>query len=260
AEFEDEASSSEEEDNIILQTVLIQRSNTRYLNSEYTINKPQICVELQLAVFLCRLSSTRSLFAVSSQFEIGEGTVILYIKRVIQAIVIQKETFVKWSTLEECKKVHKGFEDLGGLKNIIKARDFDVGWPASVHDARVFRNSSFYKDYSNLIKGNDYLLNFNHFHSSHQVVVENAFRRLKARFRVLRNLDIKTVKIEVLFTLCVIILYNFLEINMDIWEVTFNDNIDYENDDISNYIRENDDVLKKAEQTKRNLNFYQHFL
>ncbi|CAI2184772.1 17740_t:CDS:1, partial [Funneliformis geosporum] len=86
-------------------------------------NKPQICVELQLAVFLCRLSSTRSLFAVSSQFEIGEGTVILYIKRVIQAIVIQKETFVKWSTLEECKKVHKGFEDLGGLKNIIKAVD-----------------------------------------------------------------------------------------------------------------------------------------
>jgi hypothetical protein len=27
-----------------------------------------------------------------------------------------------------------------------------------VHDARVFRNSSFYKNYSNLVQGDDYLL------------------------------------------------------------------------------------------------------
>ncbi|CAI2199207.1 13730_t:CDS:2, partial [Funneliformis geosporum] len=122
-------------------------------------NKPQICVELQLAVFLCRLGSTGSLF--------------------------------KWPILEERKKVHKGFEDLGGLKNIIGTvnrthilmknasnkdpeiyftrkksytihyqgivndrgifTSFDVDWPALVHNARVFRNSSFYKDYSNFI-------------------------------------------------------------------------------------------------------------
>ncbi|CAI2197310.1 2784_t:CDS:1, partial [Funneliformis geosporum] len=66
---------------------------------------------------------TESLFEVCLQFGIGEGTVILYTKRVIQAIVAQKETFIKWSILEERKKVHKGFEDLGGLKNIIRAVD-----------------------------------------------------------------------------------------------------------------------------------------
>ncbi|CAI2185410.1 13045_t:CDS:2, partial [Funneliformis geosporum] len=135
AEFEDE-------DNIILQTVLIQRSNTIFkpLNILFDLicphpvflsqgNKPQICVELQLA----------------------------------------------WLTLEECKKIHKVFEDLGGLKNIIVAVDrthifmknisnkdpevyftrkkcyaihcqgivndkgiftsFDIGWLASVHNA-----------------------------------------------------------------------------------------------------------------------------
>jgi hypothetical protein len=57
--------------------------------------KPQVCVELQLAVFLCRLGSTGSLFGVCSRFGIGEGTVILYTKRVIQAIIAQKKTFVK---------------------------------------------------------------------------------------------------------------------------------------------------------------------
>ena len=84
-------------------------------------NKPQVCVELQLAVFLCRLGSTGSLFEVCSRFGIGEGTVILYTKRIIQAIMAQKKTFVKWPTLKKYKKVYKGFEDLGGLKNVIGA-------------------------------------------------------------------------------------------------------------------------------------------
>ena len=59
-------------------------------------NKPQACVEFQLAVFLCRLGSTGSLFEICSRFGIGEGTVIFYTKRVIQAIMAQKKNFIKW--------------------------------------------------------------------------------------------------------------------------------------------------------------------
>src|SRR6266496_2442104 len=138
---------------------------------------------------------------------------------------------------------------------------FDVSWPESVHDAQVFRNSSFYKNYFQLIQEDDYLLgdsaypispflispfkdlssqnqkDFNRFHSSHQVVVENAFGRLKARFGMLRDLDIKTVRMGILFACCAIILHNFLEMNMDIWD----DDLDDDTDDIDEIDDESDD-------------------
>ncbi len=60
---------------------------------------------------------------------------------------------------------------------------------------------------------------------------------------------------EILFTYYTIILYNFLEINIDIQDINNinnKNNTDSKNDnDISNYIKDNNNILKKARQAKK---------
>ena len=64
----------------------------------------------------------------------------------------------------------------------------------------------------------------------------------------------------VLFTCCAIILHNFLEMNMDIWVIYSNNNTDDTEDDDDDYmLRNNDKVLKRTGQAKRNLIFCRHF-
>src|SRR5438045_3360472 len=70
-------------------------------------NKPQTCVEFQLAVFLCQLRSTGSLFEVCSRFRIGKGTVILYTKRVIQAIIAKIRVLLNGLLQRSIKKFRR---------------------------------------------------------------------------------------------------------------------------------------------------------
>ena len=85
--------------------------------------KKQASVELQLAVFLHRIGGKSNIFEICSRFGIAEGTVILYIKRIIKAIISKKSLFVQWPKGEQCKLVHKGFQLIGGFKNVIGAVD-----------------------------------------------------------------------------------------------------------------------------------------
>ncbi|CAI2200686.1 13987_t:CDS:1, partial [Funneliformis geosporum] len=154
--------------------------------------------ELQLAVFLHRIGGKSNIFEICSRFGIVEGTVILYIKKVIKVIISKKSLFVQWPKGEQQKLVHKGFQLIGGFTNVIGAIDetyfilndkpsnspelyfnrkkfysiqcqgivdfhgifisYDIGWPGSIHDAKVYKNSSFYKKKNELIINNDYLL------------------------------------------------------------------------------------------------------
>src|SRR6266498_4023321 len=247
-----------------------------------TGNKQQAPVELQLAIFLRRIGSKDEIFSICSRFGIAEGTVYLYCKRVMLAILSLKNSLVIWPTEEPRKIVHSGFKNIGGFENVIGAIDgthiilgiaplnqpeiywnrkkkysiqcqgivnhrgvfidYEIGWPGSVHDAKVYRNSFFYQNVSTLIEGWDYLLGdsayplsnflikpfnnsennlqtqFNITHSLHRVVVKNAFGRLKNRFGSLKELNVKKISSAVCLTECCIILHNFLETNNDNWD------------------------------------------
>ena len=155
--------------------------------------------------------------------------------------------------------------------------DYEIGWPGSVHDAKVYRNSFFYQNVSTLIEGWDYLLGdsayplssflikpfsnpennlqtqFNVTHSLHRVVVENAFGWFKNRFCSLKELNVKKISTAVHLTECCIILHNFLEINDDNWdELDELDDESYDDDENNNLDNLNENILKKEGEIKRN--------
>lgn len=116
----------------------------------------------------------------------------------MKAIISNKTNFVKWPTEQGRELVHARFEAIGVIEDTIGAIDgtyftlqnapqkdkffyftrkkryalhcqgivdhrgifisYDMGWPGSVHSAKVHRNSYFYSNKSTLIKGNDFLI------------------------------------------------------------------------------------------------------
>ncbi|GBC07917.1 hypothetical protein RclHR1_07790009 [Rhizophagus clarus] len=158
--------------------------------------------------------------------------------------------------------------------------DYEIGWPGSVHDAKVYQNSYFYQNYRTLIKGWDYLLgdsayplssflikpfnnpvtdlqtHFNVTHSLHHIVIENAFGKLKNSFSCLKGLSVKKISTVVNLTECCIILHNFLETNNDSWnELDENDSdsddSESDDDDENNLSNLNESNLKREGEIKR---------
>ena len=85
--------------------------------------KQQAPVELQLVVFLRRLGSRNDIFLIYSNYEIAKGTIILFCKRVMKAIISYKTSYIKWSTGQARKFVHEGFKVIGGIEDIIGSID-----------------------------------------------------------------------------------------------------------------------------------------
>src|SRR5438045_9515064 len=90
---------------------------------QLTGNKKQAPVELQLAIFLRRVGSKDEIFGICSRYGISEGTVYLYCKRVMAAILSLKHELIVWPTGELRKMVHLGFSKIGGFNNVIGAID-----------------------------------------------------------------------------------------------------------------------------------------
>ncbi|CAG8730506.1 728_t:CDS:2 [Gigaspora rosea] len=114
-------------------------------------NNLQTDVEIQLAVTLYRLGALSTIWNVSMLFGIAEGTVLLFMDRVTTAIRSLKSQYVQWPSGNYKKEIHDKFQEMQGFSLVIGIVDhkghfihYDIGWPASVHDAKVFQNSSIY--------------------------------------------------------------------------------------------------------------------
>ncbi|CAG8510430.1 2254_t:CDS:1 [Dentiscutata heterogama] len=97
-----------------IQNYSVFHSNSTNLQTE---------VKIQLAVTLYRLGSPSTIWTNSMLFDIAEGTVHLFMDRVVTAIRSLKSQYVQWPSGDHKKEIHNEFEQMQGFPLVIGAID-----------------------------------------------------------------------------------------------------------------------------------------
>lgn len=236
--------------------------------------RDRVTLEKTVLITLRYVGHQGNIRLVSDIFDVADSTVVKCRDRVISALVSLKDTFIRWPTSEPNKQnIARKFEEKGGFPAVLGAIDAThiqihppdkhsqayvnrksyhslilqavclpdmtfsncyCGWPGSVHDSRVLRNSDLwnegliacgehhiigdgaypikswlltpYRDNGNLTAQQK---RYNYIHSSTRTVIERAFGLLKGRFRRLHFIEVKKLQTACGIMLACCILHNF---------------------------------------------------
>lgn len=241
------------------------------------------------------LGSLETINKIADRFGIGEASVLDCRNSVILSILkYLKHRFIRWPNIQEMQTEAQTFAQRTGFPDIIGALDgthikiskpqmhaqryfsrkhfyslqlqavylhnmlfshIFTGYPGSVHDSRVLRQSDLWDDGLQLCNMNYHLLGdgaypirrwlltpfrdnghltpqektFNTYHSSNRVVIERSFALLKGRFCRLQFINTKSIELAVDIIVACCVLHNICIIQGDDIADLFNE--DDENDD-----------------------------
>ena len=263
--------------------------------------RPPILIDKQLLIFLWFLGTQEYVRSISDRFNVKKSSVHVSCQRVCDAIKNNlAEHLIKWPSGGRAVEVMEGFEEqervpavIGAIdgshipiraprecpENYINRKDFHsivlqaccdhemfftncyCGWPGSVHDSRVLRNSDIFYSASNrhddFFPNNSHLLGdaayplqtwimtpykdnghlteqqktYNHLLSSTRMVIERAFALLKGQFRRLKYVDIDKVDDIPKIVIVACVLHNINLCNED----SFLDFMDDQDDEVNGY-------------------------
>ena len=305
---------------------LCEQISTHFMPKQNAGGREPTPIAKQVLMFLWYLATKETIREISDRFDNTFSLVFKAIRRVANAIseILAKQIIV-WPHGDECEKVTEGFYKMKKMDNVIgaidgthipisgqnehnenyinrkgfssiilqavcnhkmKFTDVYVGWPGSVHDARVFANSDLLSrieqnpfhlipngcfmvgdaayplssfmmtPYRGIAGMNQLKHRYNYVQSATRIVIERAFGVLKGRFPRLKLIDMKNVDDICLFVLVACVMHNFcIDENEDLGDEA-NDFVDADEEQINNFITfgsSSKDAERKRDAVAKNL-------